>query len=78
MSGQVEGQSDWAGGGLAACRCGAVGGSVGRRVERLEQPREGGMFGSALSEPNIVLGHWLVVTLLEFGCGAVDQVGGVA
>ena len=33
------------------------------------------MFGAALGEPYVVLGHGMAVSLLECCCGAVDQVG---
>ena len=56
----------------------AVGRGVGRVVEGIQEPGYGVVFSAAPDQPDVVLRHGTPVSLLEFCCGPVDQVGGFA
>ena len=36
------------------------------------------VFSAAADQPDVVVGHGMTVSLLEFCCGPVDQGGGLA
>ena len=78
MAGEVESQRDGSSAGLMTLGGRAVGRGVGFVVEGVEEPFQGVMFIAAPGEPYVVLGHGIAVSLLEFCCGPVDQVGGFA
>ena len=74
MAGEVQSQRDGSGVGSMTLCCRAVGRRVGRIVEGGQEFGEGMMFCPAPCEPDVVLGHGLAVSLLEFCCGADDQI----
>jgi transposase len=76
VAGEVESQRDWSSAGLMTLGCHTVGCGVGRIVEGGQEPSYSVVFGAAPDQPDVVLGHGMAVSLLEFCCGPVDQAGG--